>query len=123
MTVEISLTQGKVALIDDEDMELVSKHKWCVRREPNNFYAATGVTRPSGVHTVLRMHRLIMDAPRGMDVDHINHNGLDNRRVNLRICTRTQNLRNSRKRKGCSSRFKGVAWCKPAKKWRACGYG
>ncbi len=54
-----------------------------------------------------------------MDVDHINGNRLDNRKCNLRLATRSQNLQNSRKRTGCSSRFKGVNWLGQNKRWRA----
>jgi hypothetical protein len=64
------------------------------------------------------MHRLIMNAPIGYDVDHINHNGLDNRRCNLRVCTRTQNQANSKPRKK-SSKYKGVSWSNSENKWRA----
>ena len=60
-----------------------------------------------------------MNAPAGMQIDHINGNGLDNRKVNLRLCNSSQNQRNARKRKSGTSRFKGVDWHKESKKWRA----
>ncbi len=63
------------------------------------------------------MHRQIMNAPPGMDVDHQDHNTLNNQRANLRVCTRTQNNANSRKRNGCTSRFKGVYWYRERKRW------
>lgn len=67
---------------------------------------------------MIQMHRLILNTPVGMDSDHINHDGLDNRRVNLRVCTHRQNLSNQKKRnKPASSRFKGVYWHKAARKW------
>lgn len=68
------------------------------------------------------VHRLITNAPSGLDVDHINRNRSDNRRENLRTCTRSQNLRNGGKRptfSDKSSRFKGVHWSRVGKKWRA----
>jgi len=65
------------------------------------------------------MHREILDAPDGMQIDHVNGNGLDNRVANLRLCTATQNQRNAVKRANGSSRFKGVDWNKRQKKWRA----
>jgi hypothetical protein len=65
------------------------------------------------------MHLEIMSAPDGMEVDHMNGNGLDNRRENLRLCTRAQNRMNSVKRIGKSSTFKGVYWHKNCRKWRA----
>lgn len=60
-----------------------------------------------------------MQAPKGMVVDHINHNGLDNRKANLRIATFSENRRNSRKAKDTSSKYKGVSWHKNNKKWHA----
>jgi hypothetical protein len=65
------------------------------------------------------MHRYIMKVPKGLVCDHINHNGLDNRKSNLRICTRQQNTYNQRSQKGGSSKYKGVDWNKRQKKWRA----
>jgi len=66
------------------------------------------------------MHRQIMNPPEGMVVDHINNNGLDNRKANLRIVTHRQNCLNSRpKIKNTTSRYKGVCWEKESKKWRA----
>ena len=68
----------------------------------------------------VRMHRAILDVPKGKIVDHINHNGLDNRRANLRVATRRQNAWNKRKRRSkCSSQYKGVMWLKKAGKWQA----
>ena len=65
------------------------------------------------------MHREILNAPAGVLVDHINHNGLDNRKANLRLATRAQNCWNRKKPKmrKCASRFKGVGWHKGNKKW------
>lgn len=62
-------------------------------------------------------HRFIMDAPKGVLVDHINHNTLDNRKINLRLCNRSQNMWN-RKRSCGVSKFKGVHWCNERQKWR-----
>jgi len=67
---------------------------------------------------MIRMHRLILKAQKGQQVDHINGNGLDNRKDNLRFCTSSQNYQNSRKRKNCSSKYKGVWWHKQSKKWQ-----
>ena len=117
--IEIPLTQGKAALIDDADFDLVKSYGWCVDRRYKGscYYVVTG-SRQNGEYHKVYMHRLIMSPSEGQDVDHINNNGLDNRRVNLRICTRTENLRNSRS-KGGSSKYKGVSWIKRRKKWQA----
>lgn len=116
---EIKLTHGKVAIIDDDDFEMVSGHRWHVSFKDNNaFYAATNVYPTSG-HTIIQMHILIIGKKPGFEIDHINHNGLDNRRVNLRHVTSQQNNFNRAKRKNCSSAFKGVHWNKCFKKWQA----
>ena len=65
------------------------------------------------------MHRVIMDAPKGMHVDHINGNGLDNRRENLRLCTNSQNHMNRKTHRDSSSKYKGVSWNKRNSKWQA----
>ena len=111
--IEIPLTQGKVALIDDEDYELVSQYKWHAIRKPstNIWYALDSNNR--------YMHRLIMGAKDDELVDHINHNGIDNRRVNMRLCTIQQNQFNKRKQPGKTSVYTGVSWDGVLCKWRA----
>jgi hypothetical protein len=105
---EIALTQGKVALVDDADFEWLSAFKWCASQErPGAFYAVGSV---SG--RVQRMHRVILSAPMGMDVDHVNGDGLDNRRSNIRLSTRSQNLANGNMARGkTTSRYRGVSAC------------
>lgn len=112
---EIQLTQGKVALVDDADFELVAAHKWNAAKRKNSWYAQSYAGGDKRIH----MHRLIMDFPE-MEVDHINGNGLDNRRENLRLATRTQNNRNNRGHVAATSRFKGVSWSVERQKWFAC---
>lgn len=107
MSVEIPLTQGKVALIDTEDAARVLQYRWHVAKRSPNYYAATSKERRRD-HRVIYLHRLIVNAKPGEHVDHINGNGLDCRRVNLRICTNAENRRNMRVRRGVSQ-FKGVA--------------
>lgn len=118
--IEIPLTQGKVALIDDEDYELVSKHKWCAAKNGTTFYAQT-VFRVNGKHKCILMHRLILGLAFGDKChgDHRDGNGLDNRRANLRIAIGGQNQRNRRPTTNNSSRFKGVHLSKGGKLWRA----
>lgn len=122
--VEIPLTQGYVAMVDDEDAErVIALGTWhiimVIRKAGELLYASHGARdcEPRPRRAVL-MHRFIMDAPDGMEVDHINHNALDNRRANLRICTHTENLRNMRN-KPHTSRFKGVRWLKDGRRWVA----
>ena len=114
---EIKLTQGKVALVDDADYEWLSSWKWCANRSHRGWYATRDCY--DGPHTRVRMHRVIMDAQPGEQVDHINGNGLDNRRENLRICSHSENQHNAAKRRGCSSRYKGIYWHKGHGKWVA----
>lgn len=102
--VEVKLTRGLVTIIDAEDFELVSQWKWCAQRSGNTDY----VHRRHGKTTV-KLHRFLLDAPAGMHVDHMNGNGLDNRRENLRLCTQVENRRNSQKQAGSISDFKGVS--------------
>jgi hypothetical protein len=104
MVKEIPLTKGHVAIVDDEDYEYLNQWKWC---------SATGyasrVSLDGGKRTEIRMHRLLVGAEKGQQVDHINRNRLDNRKSNLRICTPKENSRNSSKRKNAvSSVYKGV---------------
>jgi len=119
--IEIPLTQGQVALIDDEDFELVSSYKWHAHWNPKtkSFYATTNIRKPDGKWTLLRMHRLIIGAPKGVEVDHINHETLDNRKSELRICTTSQNQHNAGKRADNTSGYKGVCWHKRCQKWYA----
>lgn len=108
---EIQLTQDKVALIDDDDLDLVDGYKWHAHcNQSGHWYAKTR----SGT---LSMHRQIMNPSEGFEVDHINGDGLDNRRENLRIVTSTQNKGNMKKQEGRSSEYKGVTWDKSRNKW------
>lgn len=107
---EIKLTKGYVALVDDEDFEELSKRKWQANVAARTVYAITNnwdkkLKRTFGIS----MHRMIMGNPVGMQVDHINHNGLDNRKANLRVCSTSQNKMNTHKTKQNKYGFKGVA--------------
>ena len=115
----IPLTQGKFALVDDADFERLSKHKWCATKGGHTFYAQRAIRLPDGKWTTIMMHREILDLGYGdpRESDHIKHNGLDNRRDNLRICTSSQNQQNRNIQKHFSSAYKGVSWSKYHKKW------
>lgn len=112
----IPLTQGKFAIVDDEDYVTLSQHRWCAAKEGNAFYATKRLGR-----IMVKMHREILGLQRGdgNSVDHIDHDGLNNQKNNLRICTRQQNNMNMRKRENTSSKYKGVYWSKRANKWMA----
>lgn len=118
---KIELTRGYFAIIDDEDVELVANYSWRVIPTRNTMYAKAYV-RGSGRKNPQQvfMHRLIMDAPKELEVDHINGDGLDNRRENMRLCSHAQNLQNQRNDSSRgSSIYKGVSWSKKDKKWIA----
>jgi len=116
----IPLTQGKYAIVDPEDFERLNRHKWYASKWGNTFYAIR-CAGPAKKTTYIRMHREIIHPPRHLVVDYINHNGLDNRKANLRPATRAQNNYNrlAIKRKGATSKYKGVDWKKDKKKWCA----
>ena len=98
---EIKLTQGKVALVDDRDYEALNCFKWYVTNPiKTRSYAVRSQQISPNVREKLRMHRVILQTPHGLLTDHINGNGLDNRRENLRIVTSSQNSMNRRLSKG-----------------------
>jgi hypothetical protein len=117
---EIPLTKGYVAIVDDEDYERLSALKWYAQalNGARTVYAYTRTGRASG-HVTIGMHRMVMGPPPWLRVDHINFNGLDNRRCNLRVGDVAQNGAHAPKRRG-SSRFKGVSWSKRSGRWYAC---
>lgn len=117
---KLTTSCGSEILIDDEDYEIVSKYTWHIRKAKNTNYARTNIRISVGKQRGIHLHRLITNCPRNMMIDHINGNGLDNRRCNLRIVTRSQNLMNSKKPEGeHTSQYKGVCltkWGKVSKK-------
>jgi hypothetical protein len=110
----INLSQGKVAVVDDIDFDLISQYHWYY----HNGYAEAHTKNGQAAFS---MHRLIfgLRPGDGLDVDHINHDTLDNRRCNLRVCTRSQNTMNSRKSTHNTSGYKGVYWRKSKRRWLA----
>jgi hypothetical protein len=104
------------ALVDKEDYERLNQYSWRL----HEFRCAIRTTKKNGKVITIRMHREIMNTPKGMDTDHINGNPLDNRKVNLRICTHQQNSWNVKKHKDGKYRYKGVAFVahgKRQKRW------
>jgi hypothetical protein len=110
---EIPLSRNKFAIVDDEDFDFLSlpTYKWHAIENKKTFYA--------GGRKNIKMHTLLMNTPEGKIVDHINGNGLDNRKENLRICTVEENNRNRGKTVRNKSGFKGVCYLKNTKKWKA----
>jgi HNH endonuclease len=108
---------GLVALVDDEDYEFLSQWNWsAVSTHRRNSGYAMRLDNRTG--KTFLMHRVILDAPSGAEVDHINGNGLDNRRANLRFATRQQGQANRRVFKSNKSGFKGVHFDKVTGKWK-----
>ena len=110
---EIPLTQGLSAIVDDEDFERLSKQKWCY----NKGYAVRYGKNIYGKNVTVRMHILLLGRIEGFEIDHINGNGLDNRKINLRHVTHGQNMQNQKPMNGKTSRYKGVSWHKQIKRW------
>jgi len=119
--IEVPLTQGLVALIDDEDWEKVKGRKWYARKSRNTYYAVSNKSITGG-RTSLLMHRLVMGLEYGDSqcIDHIDHNGLNNQKSNLEIVTHAQNGRRKAARisKG-TSKYRGVTRHNELSKWRA----
>jgi hypothetical protein len=109
---ELRLTKGYVAIIDDEDFDRLSQWKWTAvvtGQRIKRVYAYRRALVPGDTprRQALYLHRAILNAPDGSDVDHINGDTLDNSRANLRLATRSQNLANSRRARGVTG-FRGV---------------
>jgi len=117
----IPLSLGKFAIVDPEDYERLKRYKWYAREGPTTFYAVRYISMfEKQDRKNAYMHNLVIDITDGMFADHINYNGLDNRKANLRPATHTQNVWHRRKfRSNSSSNYIGVNWSKNCKKWRA----
>ena len=115
---EVELSQGQRAIVDDWNYDDVSQYKWYAMwdKHTKSFYAMRHTSKSSGAKPVL-MHSYIAKTPRGMKTDHINHNTLDNREENLRVCTNSQNLMSRGKQSNNTSGYKGVG--KKGKMWGA----
>ena len=113
----IPLTKGYFTKVDDKDFEKFAIYRWHatigtqgkIKARRNNFI--------NGIRSYIYLHRAIMNVPKGLYTDHINHDTLDNRKKNLRICTFQQNCFNKIKHKDNTSGYKGVYWSKKENKW------
>ena len=119
----IPLSQGKFAIVDPEDYERLNQYKWHAQKDGGggSCYALSYLPRNGRrKRKKKRMHRMVIEIPEGFYCDHINQNGLDNRKANLRPATWSQNLWNRKKyNRPSSSKFKGVEWVKDRGCWRA----
>lgn len=114
-TIEIPLSQGKVALIDESDLEIVSCHRWYCARRKHTCYAMTSIARGK-----VLMHRLLMNPGIDQEVDHRDGNGLNNQRSNIRVVSKHENMWNMSGHRDRKSRYKGLVYCpERAKKWMA----
>ena len=116
MSKNIPLPNGLFAIVDDEDYERCSQFKWHLNAQG---YAIHDSKKSDGARTITRLSRFIMAAPGHLDVDHIHGNLLDNRKSELRLCTRQQNCCNRGKSPTNTSGYKGVSWHKRARSWTA----
>ncbi len=101
---------GCFAIVNDEDFEKISKHKWRLKRG----YAVATIKEKD-----VRMHRLIISPPTGYEIDHINRDRLDNQRNNLRVVPHQENIQSKKGKEGSSSQYKGVSLSRQTKKWVA----
>ncbi len=122
----VPLTKGYEAIIDAADVPLVDGFNWCadVHHYADGSVKVVYAVRNSprdenGKQRAIMMHRVLLDAPHGMQVDHASSDGLDNRRSNIRLASRAENMWNRRNAGNNGSGFKGVHWSKAAKAWVA----
>lgn len=116
MSKTINLTRNEVALVDDDDFDKLKIYKWHIAKSK---YGKCYAVKSDIHHGKIMMHRFILSAPPDLMVDHINGNGLDNRKENLRLCTATQNQRNRDKTKQNKSGYKGVSFHQEKRKFIA----
>lgn len=113
---QIPLTQGKFALVDDEDYEYLNQWKWYAVNDHKMWYAIRNV-KINHRKTTIKMHRIIMNPSIKEQIDHKDRDGLNNQKHNLRICNNSQNHMNIKSR--AKSGYKGVYWHVISKKWVA----
>jgi hypothetical protein len=115
----IPLTQGRVAIVDDEDYDLLSRFKWCYSVKDKAGNCGYALRRNPETGGVIYMHRQILNSEQGTITDHINCDRLDNRKENLRQCSQLENSRNRGRNSNNKSGYKGVYLHRPSNKWAA----
>lgn len=116
------LTQGQICLLDEDDYmrREIKDYRWCAKWDgKTKSFRAVRNDRSTGKHFTLAISRVIMNCPKGLVVDHISHDTVDNRRCNLRICSIAQNGQNRRRQRNSGSGYKGVTFHNVIKKWQA----
>jgi len=119
MAKEIILTQGKVAIVDDDMYDYLNQWKWHAKKSSGNYYAKRNIRINKKYAGYVLMHRLLMDVEKYLYIDHVDGCSLNNQKNNLRICTHAENMRNKKLHTNNTSGFKGVYWNKHNKKWMA----
>jgi len=115
----IQLTQGKFAIVDDDDYEWLMQWKWYAHKDKNAWYARRTTPIGNNKTATVMMHREILSIDSSLLVDHVDRDGLNNRRSNLRAATIQQNGHNQQIHRRNTSGYKGVTWNKKGAKWQA----
>lgn len=115
----IPLTQSKFAKVDDEDYDFLMQWKWHYFIGKNGHEYAVRATYIKGKKGIVLMHRIVMKVFDKKEPDHIDHNGLNNQKDNLRIATKAQNLAYRKSAKNSTSKYLGVSWHKKKSSWCA----
>lgn len=115
----ITLTNNCEAIIDAEDAALFGRLNWYAWARPHTTYAVRSARDNEPGPRMVFLHRAVLSAPHGISVDHINGDGLDNRRANLRLASLSENNRNQRLAARNTSGFKGVTWHARQQRWQA----
>jgi len=119
MAKEIQLTKGQFAIVDDEMYDYLNQWKWFANNHNGKFYVVRNITVSNNKQNKIYMHRLILKPEKNMVIDHLNGDGLDNRKCNLRICTHAENMRNSKISINNKSGYKGVSYQENRNNYRA----
>ena len=117
-TREVPLTKGYVAIVDEEDYERVCQYKWTALVSRHTVYAYRA-DRSTGERRTLYLHRFLLNPPEDMEVDHIDRDGLNNTRSNLRLATRRENMINRGMSPRNVSGYRGVSWAARDRRWLA----
>ena len=117
---KIPLTRGKYALVDNEDFEYLNQWKWHTTKLGYAIRTdSKGIVGGKPKNSVVYMHRVIMDTPKGFVTDHINSNKLDNRKKNLQVCKQGMNVAKKSNQSNNTSGYRGVTFNKRKGKWMA----